>query len=274
MAESSGKLVCPSCSREHPPHLRYCTQCGSRLPKPERSKVDESATPSGVARGIEPPPDALDAEPSYTRGHAVEESEEQTVIEQVLPIYHGALPPEDALAKTAVESKPVHVGRPRPWVVGMLIVLAVVLPPTGIISAIVMAFHRQYRAAALPALLASALGGSLWGWGFWANAKQHMYDEPHAAIQAYIDAQDWAKASTGRYVPLLEMQVLGFLPPEFPEGRLLDFTINEHVLGPTGYVVEARPEPEDAALYGIESLWTDQTGVIRRSSRDGPRFAE
>jgi hypothetical protein len=195
------------------------------------------------------------------------------VIEQILPIYHGAAD-ERAAGKDREEDKAKAVVPPSPWLLGFLVIFSVVLPPIGIVCCLVMVFSRQYRHAALPMLLASLLGGSLWGWGFWAGPRETMYDRPCKTLEQYIEAQDRAKSDSGHYMPMLELRMKGYLPPIFPEEGFIEFSLVEHVLGPSGYRVEAAPAPEESRIYRMESLWTDQTGIIRLGSADGPRYGK
>ncbi len=78
--------------------------------------------------------------------------------------------------------------------------------------------------------------------------------------------------SRGNYLPLIELKVKGYLPPEFPDQNALEFVLVEHVIGPTGYIVEMKPGTEENTIYNVQSLWADQTGQVRLGTRDGPRF--
>ncbi len=269
MTESTGQLECPECSLEHDPHLRFCTQCGVKLPAPKESATVQTGA-VGVARGIEPPQDALQSEPRYTRGRRRDRPEEPTAIEQALPIFRGVEP--DSEAVPAAKTGKRDFIPPSPWLLGFLIVVAIALPPIGVLTSIIMAFNSKARHAALPTLLACVLGGGLWGWGIWADTKNHMYDAPFESLEAYVDAQSWAMSEAGHYLPLLELKMEGYLPPDFPEPDKLQFHLVEHVLGPTGFLIEVAPEAEEVRFYRMESLWVDQTGTVKLRSSGGPIF--
>jgi len=268
VGHNGGKLICPGCGEEHDPQLLFCTRCGARLPLPT-TPPKESAHPSGRSRGIEPEPDALFEEPSFDGGRGASAGGASETAEPVPPVYAGSARFSPRLAARKIAPKRVA----NPTTIGVLVVLAILFPPLGILTAIIWAIVPQYRRAALPVLAAAILGGGLWVWFGWSELKRHAYDEPYAVLMQYVEAQDWAYEATGRYYPLLELKTRGFMPAGFPPETKVEFSIVEHVLGPTGYLVEFRPETEEVRLYGMQSLWVDNTGDVRIGSRDGPRFS-
>jgi hypothetical protein len=132
----------------------------------------------------------------------------------------------------------------------------------------------SYRKAVVPAILATIIGGGLWGWGAWADMRKNVYLEPVKTIEQYTEAQDLALATRGHFLSLLDLKMDGYLPSDFPEESNIEFEILEHVLGPTGYVIEFRPGFEESRFFSMESLWTDQSGRIRIGSIDGPELQQ
>jgi hypothetical protein len=257
-------LVCPQCGASNDPQYRFCLKCGSKLPDTALIPATPTSEASGLARGIEPPSAELHAEPSYTGGTPLEKPDDSATPEGRLPEYAPTIKKPEGHEK--IEATP------RGCLVGFLILLGIAIPPLGAVTATLWAFNKRYRQAALPGFLAALLGASLWGWGIFAEMKQSAYDSPNAILKAYISAEDWAMESRGSYLPLVELKMKGYLPPDFPRESALEFSIVEHVMGPTGYVIEIRPGVEENAFYRLKSMWADQTGVIRLGGRDGPLF--
>lgn len=267
--EISDLTVCPKCGAANDPQFRYCLQCGAKLPAPVPSKSLAHAKPSGVDSGIEPPADALLKEPVYTGGHGGETVPEESGEAVNLPAYAVIEKHDlDRRKKAGVVFGPP----PNGVLIGFFLIIGAVLPPIGVAVALIWAFNRRYRTAAIPAFAAALVGAALWGWGMWSGARRHMYDEPYAALQTYVKAEDWAMESRGNYLPMVELKIEGFLPPDFPRPGQVEFAIVEHVMGPTGYLVEVRPGSEENAFYRMQSLWADHTGEVRIGSRNGPRF--
>jgi hypothetical protein len=270
--ESSRILKCPSCGQGHDPSFRFCTKCGTPLPKPEVSPVAEKAEPSGEARGIEPTPEERYEEPLYEGGTAA--STEKEVDAEIVrpPMYAGVAEEESAAEKADEEKEPEPLPPPKAGVVGLLIILSIAAPPIGLITSIVWGILPSYRKAALPALMATVIGGGMWGWVLWADMRGSMYREPYGALLKYIDAQDRVMEEEGHYMSLLELRTDGYLPADFPEGGRIEYEIVEHVLGPTGWLVEISPGEEERRIYRMHSLWSDHTGDVRMDSADGPRY--
>jgi len=229
--------------------------------------------PSGVARGVEPSPDALDIEPRYVFGRAGDR-ERESVVERFLPTYYRPSRQTESAGKIGVSSLATVDTPPSSCLVAFLIILSVILPPIGIIAFLITVFIPKTRHTAMPILMASILGSALWGWGFWASIRDNMYAQPVQALEEYIEAQDRAKADIDRYLPILELKIKGYIQPNFPKTGFIEFTVVEHVMGPNGYLVEVMPAPEESRLYQMKSLWTDHTGIIHIGSPDGPRYTK
>ncbi len=270
--QRSDILICTNCSAEHPPHLRFCTNCGTKLPPPSETVDFKSTTPSGRDHGVEPDPDKLYEEPVYKRRRASDAVSKPSPILAPLPTYDGFDDIPGEVDADAPDETPAPLKQRSGFLVGLMVFLSIAVPPLGFLFAIFWFFNRAYRQAVFPLVAASVLGAGLWGWGLYIDIRSSMYDGPHDAALVYIEAQDWAMERTGHYQSMLELKLNGYLPSDYPSGETIEFSIEEHVLGPTGYIVEIRPGSEESRIYRMTSLWVDQTGDIRRGTRDGPRF--
>lgn len=224
--------------------------------------------PSGKPYGIEPQADSRYEEPSYDGGTAAIPGKADEQRGEGPPLYEGA-DKGKAVDEDTEETPPPP---PNVSIVAVLMIIAIAAPPIGVITSIIWTILPSYRRAAAPALMASLVGGGIWGWVLWADIRGGMYEEPYSALQEYISAQDWARDNEGHYLSLLELRTAGYLHADFPTPSGVEFEIVEHVLGPTGYLVEISPGTEERRIYGMRSLWTDHTGDVRMDSRDGPRY--
>ncbi|MCX6647547.1 MAG: hypothetical protein NTY09_14485 [bacterium] len=268
MTEPSSIFHCTACGASYDPELRFCTKCGAKLPPPTESEVIKTTEASGKSRGIEPPPDALYEEPSYISGHG-SQSEEEAGTPPELKFYSGSRDMKDR-AKEDLKEKVTKPPPANSFMTGFLLIVAFIAPPAGLLTAIAWALMPSYRKAVVPVVLASIMGAGIWGWVAWGDMKKHIYEEPLNTIEQYIEAQDLALSTRGHFLSLLNLQIDGYLPTEFPATSNAEFEFIEHVLGPTGYSVEIRPGFEESKFFRMESLWTDQSGQIRRGSNDGP----
>ncbi len=265
-------LTCPSCGHEHPPHLKYCIKCGAKLPEPIQA-VDRSAVePSGRARGIEPDAEGRYAEPVYTDGRAASSEATSETPAEIPPAYAG-VDNEKQEAEAKADKPKAPPPPPNAALVVALVLASIAVPPLGIVVTVIWLIMPTYRKSALSTFIAALIGGGLWGWAMWLDMRGRIYDEPYEILQQYIAAQDWARETDGHYLPMLELRIQGYLPADFPPDSSVEFTIVEHVLGPTGYLVEIRPGAEERRLYGMRSLWADHTGDVRTGSIDGPRYS-
>ena len=268
--ETPSSLICQKCGASHDPSLRFCTKCGSALPVPKSATIKKGSIPSGRARGIEPPKDALYDTPLYTDGYGAEKTD--TNYESIPPEYEGVDDLRKGKPEKACEKKAIPVAPANSCWVGFMILLALAFPPAGLVAAISWAFMPAYRKAAIPALMAALIGGGLWGWGIYADLRHGMHEAPHKALSQYMSAQDWALETDGHYMSMTELRRAGYLPGDFPDTSMLEFEIVEHILGPTGYLVEARPGGEEKTIYRMRSIWVDNTGVFRFDSATGPPY--
>lgn len=270
VALESETLTCPGCGHTHDPQFRFCIKCGTKLPPPATT-IDSTVTiPSGLSSGVEPDPDRLYEEPYYDHGRT---SEPDGSDYTPLPAYAGSVV-DDVDTETdsdKLKDPPPPVNRA---LAGFMVIFSLIVPPLGVILGIFWAFNRTYRIVVFPLLFAASIGAGLWGWALYADARQNVYNEPYQVLTEYIDAQDWARERTGHYHSLLDLKLKGFLPLEWPVDSGIELDIEEHVLGPTGYVVEIRPGLEESRYYGMQSLWSDHTGDVRLGTRDGPRFTQ
>lgn len=268
MTDSPGIFHCTNCGASYDPELRYCTKCGAKLPPPSESVDLRTRQASGKPRGIEPPIESQYDEPYYTFGRG-SQSEEKAGGQPDLKYYAGS---EDM--KKLAEKEIKEGGPPPPpansFITGLLLIVGFIAPPAGLLTALAWLFMPSYRKAVVPVLLAAILGGGIWGWAAWGDMKKHVYEEPLSAVEQYIEAQDLARSTRGHFLSLLDLQIDGYLPSEFPKPSNTEFEIIEHVLGPTGFIVEIRPGFEESRFFRMESIWIDQSGQIRRGSIDGP----
>jgi len=269
MAESSHILECPSCGQGHDPRFRFCTKCGTALPAPEASSAAVNKEPSGKARGIEPEVEARHEEPFYEGGRAAS-PEKDVDISIVRPPMYAGVAEEEMEAKTVEEAVPPPP--PKTGIVVTFIIVAILAPPIGLVTSIIWGILPSYRKAALPALMATVIGGGIWGWAMWADMRRGMYEVPYGALQEYTEAQDLAMENEGHYMSLLELRTDGYLPVDFPPSGRFEYEIVEHVLGPTGWLVEIRPGAEELRIFRMKSLWSDHTGDVRMEAADGPRY--
>ena len=267
VSDSSGIFHCTNCGAEYDPELKFCTKCGAKLPPTSKSVDLGTREPSGKPRGIEPPPDTLYDQPSYEAGRG-SRSEEETPEELELKPYAGVKEMKERDGREDDEEKPPPP--PNSTLMGFFLIISFIAPPIGLLTTIVWIFHPSYRRVVVPAILVTILGSGVWGWAAWLDMKKNIYEEPVKTISQYIEAQDLALTTRGHFLSLLDLKIDGYLPAEFPELLNMDFEIIEHVLGPTGYIVELRPGFEESRFFRMESLWTDQTGQVRKGSRDGP----
>ncbi len=265
----SGKLTCPKCGYENDPQFRFCTGCGTELPLLTQSLDSSEVEPSGKPHGIEPDPDALYVEPRHVDGQAARDSGDET-IDSDLPAY--AVTDDKDKSAPGISDKSTPKNETNVVAIYMFVFLALLLPPIGVLVAILWILIPSCRKGVIPAVAASLIGFAVWGWIWWNGQQTSIYSEPHKLIQTYFTAQDRAHDVTGHYHSMMDLQINGFLPADFPPESEYEFTIIEHVLGPTGYIIEIRPAPEEAAILKMDSLWMDHTGDIRIGARDGPRF--
>lgn len=245
-------------------------QCGTKLPdSPERFRP-KSKEGVGKAHGIEPDKDHLYDEPSFTGGKHKSSEKEKHHQEHGLPFFLGSETfgtESDSSLGSEISSKP------KGGLVTLFIILAILLPPLGIILTFIMGLIPTYRTSCIPVLGSAVLGAAFWGWGIWATQLDTIYNEPVEVINDYISAQNWCYQSSGQYSSVLELKIQGYLPPDWPEdlnrNNIFGFTLNERVLGPTGYQIEMSPPLEESSFYNLESLWFDHTGEIRIGNPDG-----
>jgi hypothetical protein len=208
-------------------------------------------------------------EPRYTGGHGAESGQESAEPGSALPLYSTSeADSPDKKPQVSIEQAPSS------GLIVFLLLVGILLPPVGILTSGIWLFNKRYRKASLPTFLAAILGASLWGWGIWTDIRSEMYASPRSVLSQYISAQDWAFESSGHYLPLVELKIKGYLPPDFPRPESLEFSLVEHVIGPMGYLVEIKPGTEENSFFRMQSLWADNTGEIKIGSRTGPRFAE
>ena len=266
VAESSDKLVCGQCGTVHDPQFRYCLQCGAKLPEIEKPSEDTEVEPTGVDHGIEPDKDSLYDEPSYkVRSEDVVKTRKSD--QASLPVYLGGEEPDED-----TEEKPRDIPPPKKTIAALFIIFSFLLPPVGILITIVEAIAPSYRKIIMPTVAALVIGGGIWGWAYFATEKVKFYHDPYIVLMEYSEAQNFAMESSGHYMPLLELRIQGYLPAEFPHEGHDEISIIEHVIGPTGWIVEVKHGDEEAEVIGLESLWADNTGEIRLGSLDGPRY--
>jgi len=250
------KFKCPECSAETDPTLNFCIICGAKLPK------------SNITSDLEPDPDNLYDEPTYIGGGAAENESAQKKSTD-LPRYGGDEPEKPTTNKSSPPPSEASG-----CLIGTLIVTSLLLPPVGIITAIVWAFQKPYRKAVLPVFLATIAGILFVGWMFWGMMRADLLLEPYNVMDHYLVAQSQANLDSGHYMSLIELKRRGYLKADFPSGIDPEIQIMEHVLGPTGFIVEIRPGEEEMKFFKIESLWSDHTGDIRIGSRDGPAYKQ
>jgi len=254
-------FTCPQCGHPYDPQLRFCIKCGAKLPE------TSPKSPHGKDSGAEPDPEKLLEEPAYYGGGAAENGTSKGKSKPELEKYGGENPEEKQKVKRA---EPVHPA--SGCLMGTLIIASMVFPPIGVVTAIAWAFLKPYRKAVLPAFLATIAGIAIWGYIIWGGMRADMYNEPYQIIEAYITAQSNANSESGHYMSMMELKRHGYLKPDFPGETKTEIHIIEHVLGPTGFVVEVSPADEDAKFFRIESLWSDHTGDVRLGGIDGPKF--
>lgn len=248
---------CPECGHQNDPMYHHCIKCGEKLPINDR-----------VLSDIEPDPQSADQEPRYEGGNAAAPDSGSSKKTSDLPKYSE--PDEET---KEFPSKKIGVTKEASGcLIGTMIITTILVPPVGIVTAILWAFNKPYRKAVLPVFLATIAGICLWGWLIWGNMRVGMYDEPYDVLNDYIVAQSEANVGSGHYMSLMELKRHGYLKSDFPGDTKSELHIVEHVLGPTGFIVEIRPGDEEAGFFKIESLWSDQTGDIHRGSLTGPRF--
>jgi len=263
-AESNFK--CPQCGYPYDPQLRYCIKCGAKLPE------TSPKSPHGKDSGAEPDPEKLLEEPAYYGGSAAEDGPIDGKSIYELEKYGGEQA-DDAQKPDHEKAKRDELILPaNGCIIGTLIVASMVFPPIGIVTSIAWAFLKPYRKAVLPAFLATIAGIAIWGYIIWGGMRADMYNEPYQIIETYIAAQSNANSESGHYMSMMELKRHGYLKPDFPGETKTEIHIIEHVLGPTGFIVEVSPADEDAKFFRIESLWSDHTGDVRLGGIDGPKF--
>jgi hypothetical protein len=108
-----------------------------------------------------------------------------------------------------------------------------------------------------------------------AQRKAEVYMFLYDTMATYIEGQNMAQERMGTYMDVRDMERNGFVPGEWPRTNPEFDTYHEIVetnITSTTYTVEVRPIGTHFDSFGIQSLWADQTGVVRIGSLDGQEF--
>lgn len=271
MTGDEKSFICPECGQDYDPMHQFCIQCGADLPDVNSVRRSSSHKPQGADIGVEPAPDELHNEPLYRGGGAagyVTPDDRPSELQK----YSGEDPGETDTEVPLIEKSKLESQPASGCVLGLMIVMSLAIPPVGIFTMIAWAFMKPYRKAILPAFLATIVGILLWGWMIWGGMRSEILVEPYDVLETYLVAQAEANVGAGHYMSLPELKRHGYLKADFPGETESEFEIIEHVLGPTGFIVEIRPGDEEVKFFKIQSLWADHTADIRLGSRDGPRY--
>ncbi len=108
-----------------------------------------------------------------------------------------------------------------------------------------------------------------------AQRKAEVYMFLYDTIATYIEGQNMAQERMATYMDVNDMERNGFVPGEWPRTNPEFDTYHEIVetnITSTTYTVEVRPIGTHFDSFGIQSLWADQTGIVRIGSLDGQEF--
>jgi len=119
----------------------------------------------------------------------------------------------------------------------------------------------------LTVLVSCTSGGS--------ERKAEMYMVLYEPLTVYIEGQELARERTGTYMQLFYMVQDGYLPGGFPRTSPeydTYFKLIETNITADTFTVEVRGLGPHFDSFRMESLWSDESGVIRVGSQDGEEF--